>query len=53
MRRSRVRELKRARPVAWLEGLRHAAFEPCWRTTLEGRQLAAELTAIVNSPKES
>lgn len=53
MRRSRVRELRRARPVAWLNGLRRAAFEPCWRTTPEGRHLVTDLTTALNRPKES
>jgi hypothetical protein len=53
MRRSRVRELQRARPIAWLNGLRCAAFEPCWRTSAEGRHLVAELATALNRPKES
>ncbi|MEO3978784.1 hypothetical protein [Streptomyces sp. CAU 1734] len=43
MRRSRLAELRRARPVAWLNALRTAAVGPCWRTTAEGRATVAAL----------
>ncbi|TXS35368.1 hypothetical protein EAO77_36955 [Streptomyces sp. t39] len=47
MRRSRVAELCRARPRAWLAGLRRAVVEPCWRTSAAGRALVGELARAV------
>lgn len=52
MRRSRLAELRRARPAAYLSALQHAACEPCWRTSPEGRATAAALTSALNQPKE-
>jgi hypothetical protein len=49
MRRSRLAELRRARPAAYVQGLRKAAFDwsGCWRTTPEGRAAAAALAEAV------
>lgn len=53
MRRSRLAELKRARPIAWQNGLRRAAFGgDCWRMSAAGRAWQQHLQRLLGDQQQ-